>query len=94
MIQCTNTQSFEEGENYAPTMSMKNLDLFQTLEYDMNLFVYDIILFVSGFKFHDILVMLVVVLINFGVKNQVPRVSFKILLGISCHSTILDMISP
>ena len=44
----------------------------------MNLFGSDIILFGSGFKFQDILVMFVDSLINFGVKNQVPQVSFKI----------------
>ena len=38
-------------------------------------------LFGSGFKFQDPLVMLVVVLINFGVKNQVLKVSFKIAAG-------------
>ena len=35
-------------------------------------------LFGSNFNFQEPPVMLVVVLINFGVKNQVPQVSFKI----------------
>ena len=39
---------------------------------------YDLTLFGLNFKFEEPLVMLVVVLINFGVKNQVPRVYFKI----------------
>ena len=38
-------------------------------------------LFGLNFKFQELLVMLVVVLINFGVKNQVPQVSFKIIAG-------------
>ena len=83
MIACTNSQNFEEGENCASTISVDH-----TLASDMNLFGYDMILFdsylifiVSIFKFQDILVMLVVVLINFGVKNQVPEVSFEIDVG-------------
>ena len=59
-----------------------------TLGYDRKLFEYDIILFLyylklfgSGFKFQDLSVMLEVALINFGVKNQVPQVSFKIVVG-------------
>ena len=51
----------------------------------MNLFrsdlISDLILFGSSFKFQEPSVMLVVVLINFGVKNQVPQVSFKIVVG-------------
>ena len=35
----------------------------------------------SNLKFQEPQVMLVVVLINFGVKNQVPQVSFKIVAG-------------
>ena len=46
--------------------------------YYMNLFGSDMTLFGSIFKFQEPPVMLVVVLINFGVKNQVPQVSFKI----------------
>ena len=49
--------------------------------YDMILFGSNMILFGSIFKFQDISVMLLVVLINFGVKNQVPQVSFKIVVG-------------
>ena len=42
MIECTNTQSFEEGENCAYTISMEH-----TLGSDINLFGYDMILFGS-----------------------------------------------
>ena len=45
---------------------------------DMILFGYYLILFGSSFNFQDISVMLVPVLINFGVKSQVPKISFKI----------------
>ena len=83
MIKCTNTQSFEEGENCATT------SVEHTLGYDMKLFGYDmilvgsdLILFGLNFKFQEPSVMLVVVLIDFGVKNQVPQVSFKIVAGI------------
>ena len=48
---------------------------------DMILFGYDLILFGSNFKFQEPSVMLVVGLINFGVTNQVPQVSFKIVAG-------------
>ena len=44
----------------------------------MTLFGSDITLFGLVFKFQDPLDMLVAFLINFGVKNQVPQVSFKI----------------
>ena len=73
MIACTKTQSFvEEGENCRSPISVEHLEpLFQTLGSDMTLFG-------SNFKFQDTPVMLVAVLINFGVKNQVPQVSFKI----------------
>ena len=47
----------------------------------MKLFGSDMTLFGSNFKFQEPPVMLVVVLINFGVKNQVPEVSFKIVAG-------------
>ena len=50
MIECTNTQSFEEGENYASTISMEHLDLFHIIGYDMKLFGSDMILFGSSFK--------------------------------------------
>ena len=83
MIACTNIQNFEERENCASTISGE-----QTLGYDTNfigsdmiLFRSDLILFFSGFKFQDLLVMLVAALINFGVKNQAPRVSFEIVAG-------------
>ena len=48
---------------------------------DMILFGYDLILFGSSFKFQELSVMLVVALINFGVKNQVPQVFFKFVAG-------------
>ena len=61
---------------------------FHTFGSDMNLFGSDIILYTSdlilfclGFKFQELSVMLEVALINFGVKNQVPQVSFKIVVG-------------
>ena len=79
-IACTNTQSFEEGENCASTIFVGH-----AFGYDMNLFGYDmilfgsdIILFGSSFNFREPLVILVAILINFSVKNQVPKVSFKI----------------
>ena len=82
MIACTDTQCFE-GENCASTISMEH-----TLGSDINLFGYDMILFGSdvplfgsGFKFQDILVILVAALINFCVKNQVPQVFFKFFVG-------------
>ena len=73
MIACPNTHSFvEEGENCASSISVEHLEpLFHTLVPDMALFG-------SNFKFQEPSVMLVVVLINFGVKNQVTQVSFKI----------------
>ena len=40
MIACTNTLGFEEGENYASSISVE-----YTLGYDMELFGYDMILF-------------------------------------------------
>ena len=43
MIERTNTQSFEEGENCASTILVEH-----TLGYDMNLFGYDMILFGSN----------------------------------------------
>ena len=76
MIACTNTQNLvEEGENCASTISMGHLEpLFHNIGSDMTLFG-------SIFKFQDPLVMLVAFLINFGVKNQVPQVSFNIVAG-------------
>ena len=41
--------------------------------------LYDLIWF--KFKFQEPPVILILVLINFGVKNQVPQVSFKIVVG-------------
>ena len=80
MIACTNAHGFEEGENCESTISMEH-----TLGSDINLFRYymillgyDMILFGSCFKFQDLSVMLESALINFGVKNQVPKISFKI----------------
>ena len=90
MFACTNIQNFvEKGEDCVSTISVGNLEpLFHTLGYDMNLFGYDMILFESDmisfgliFKFQELPVMLVAVLINFGVKNQVPQVSFKLVAG-------------
>ena len=52
-----------------------------TLRSDMNLFGSDMKLFGSIFKFQELLVMHVAVFINFGVKNQVSQVSFKIVVG-------------
>ena len=83
MIACTNTQSFvEEGENCASTISGEHLEpLFHTLGYDMPLFGSDMNLFGSNFKFQYPTFMRVAALINFGVKKQVPQVSFKIVVG-------------
>ena len=83
MIACTNIQNFvEKGEDCTSTISVGHLEpVFHTLVSDMKLFGSEIILFFSGFKFQEISLILVYVLINFGVKNQVPQVS-KWLLGI------------
>ena len=48
---------------------------------NMILFGYDLILFGSNFKFQEPSVMLITGLINFGVTNQVPQFSFKIVAG-------------
>ena len=85
-------------KKHVPQVSFKTVarDLisFHTFGYDMDLFGYDIILFGydmiligSIFQVHELSVLLVVVLINFGVKKQVPQVSFKIATGdlISFH---------
>ena len=94
MIACTNIQNFEEGENYASTISVE-----QTLGYDMKFIGYDMILFGSYmvlissiFQVHELSVLLVFVPINFGVKKQVLQVSFKIVVGDLMSSTFLDMI--
>ena len=76
MIACTNIQNFEEGKNCASTTSVE-----QTLGSDMKFVGYDMILFGSIFKFQDPPFMLVVVLINFGVKNQVPQFPFEVVAG-------------
>ena len=83
MIECTNSHNFvEEGEKCASTISVGHLEpFFQTLGSYMNLFGSYVALFGSFFKFQEPPVMLVVVLINFGVKNQVSQVSFKIVVG-------------
>ena len=67
-----------------------NMELFG---YDMILFIYDMVLIGSIFYFHELSVLLVDVLINFGVKKQVPQVSFKIVVGdlISFHTFGSDM---
>ena len=79
MIACTNIQNFvENGENCASTILLGHLEpLFHILGYDMKLFGYDMILFGSSFKVQYPTVIFVAVLINFGVKKQVPKVSFK-----------------
>ena len=83
MIACTNTQLFEEGENCACTISVEH-----TLLYDMKLFGYymilfgsDMILLGSSFQFQELSLFLVVGLINFCVKNQVPQIPFKVDVG-------------
>ena len=82
MIACTNIQIFvEEGENCASTNLVGHLDLFHTLGSDMILFGSDMTLFGSSFKLQESPVILVYILINFGVKNQVSQVSFKIVFG-------------
>ena len=61
MISRTNTQRFvEEGKNCASTILVEHLEpLFHTLQFDMNLFGSDMILFGSSFKFQELSVMLV-----------------------------------
>ena len=92
-IACINIQNFEKGENCASTVSMDH-----TFGSDMNfigsdMILSDLILLGSRFQVHELSVLLVVVLINFGVKKQVPHVSFKIVVGdlISFHSFGYDM---
>ena len=41
----------------------------------------DLIIFGSFFNIQELPFMLVAIVINFGVKNQVPQVSFKIVVG-------------
>ena len=83
MIACINTLNFEEGENCAYTISVE-----QNLGSDMNfigsdmiLLGSDLILLSSIFQVHELSVLLIVGFINFGVTNQVPQVSFKIVVG-------------
>ena len=83
MIACIDTQGFEEGENCASAILVED-----TIGSDMNLFGYDtilfgsdLILFGSSFKFQELPIVLVAVLINFGVKDQIPKISFKIYVG-------------
>ena len=91
IIACTNIHNFvEKGEDCASTILAGHFEpLFHTLGSDMTLFV-------SIFKFKEPLVILVVVLISFGVKNQVPKVSFKIvvrdLMSVFSHKFV-DIIS-
>ena len=95
MISCTNIQNFEEGENYASTISVEqNLGSdMNFIGYDMILFGYDLILLGSIFQVHNLSILLVAILINFGVKKQVPQVSFQIVGGdlISFHTFGYDM---
>ena len=79
-IECTKIQNFE-GENCASIISVDH-----NFGYDMNLFGSDMILFGSdmillGSMVQDLSGLLVVVFINFGAKNQVPKISFKTSLG-------------
>ena len=87
IITCTNTHIFvEEGENRASTISFEHLEhVFHTLGSDMTLFGFN-------FKFQEPIVMLVVVLINFGVKNQAPRVSFKFVVGNSMSVSLMSLL--
>ena len=80
MIACTNIQNFvEKEEECASPISVGHLEpFFHTIGYDINLCGSYLILFGSIFKFQEPPVMRVVVLINFGVKNQVPQFSFEV----------------
>ena len=92
MIACTNTQSIvEEGKNCASTISVEHFEpLFHTLGYDMTLLGSDMTLFGSNFKFQEPLVMPVVVLINFGVKNKHLKSLSNLLLGIRCQFSLMS----
>ena len=74
-IACTKNKNFEEGENCASTISVEH-----SLGYELNLFgtklIY-MIIFVSGFKFQEISVLLITGFINFGVTSQAPQVSLN-----------------
>ena len=65
---------------------------FLTLVSDMNLFGFDMILFGSNFNFQQLSIMLVAALTNFGVKNQVPNSSSKLLLGIWCQFPLMRLL--
>ena len=82
-IACTIIHNFEKGENCASTVSVdhtfgSDMKLFGS---DMTLFRSDLILFGSNFRFQGLSVLLVAALTNFGVKNQVPQVFFKFVVG-------------
>ena len=95
MIACTDTQGFDEGETCAFTISVEH-----TLGYDMEFIGYDMILFgpdmiLLGYGVQELSVPLVVVLINFGVKKEVPKMSFKgFEEGQKCASTNLVEHTP
>ena len=78
MVACTNSQGFEEGENCASISSVEHSPRsdMEFIRYDMILFGYNLILL--GSRVQDLSAMLVAILINFGVKNQLPKISFKI----------------
>ena len=82
-IACTKIQNFEEEEHCASTVLVDHnfgSDM-KIIGSDMILFGSDLILLGSNFKFQELLVMLVAILINFSVKNQVLQVSFKLVAG-------------
>ena len=77
MIACTNIQKFEEGENCASTILVEH-----TLGSDMNFIgsgmsLFGFYMILLGSRVQYLSVLLVFVLINFGVKKQVPKISFK-----------------
>ena len=88
MIACIDTQGFEEGKNCASTILVEHTPRYdmEFIGYDMILFGYDIILL--HYRVQYISIFLVFVLINFGVKKQVPKISFKGFEGENCASTI------
>ena len=67
-------KGFEKGENCASTSSMEH-----TPRYDMEFIGSDMILL--GSRVQELSVPLVAILINFGVKKQVPKISFKSSVG-------------
>ena len=79
MIACTNTESFvEERENYAYNILVEHLEPF------LHAIGSDMTLFGLNFKFQEPPVILVVVLINFGVKVKHLKSLSNLLLGIRC----------